>query len=292
MRLLDGGRLGVSFTPREAGEHLITVKRDGKLVPKAPFKIKVDKSQVGDASKVEVTGAGKAKALTLQPNELLVDTSKAGYGGLSVSVQGPSKAELTCKEVKSGLIKVLYTPTEPGVYAIAIKFADHHVKDSPLTVQCTGKSAGRVVQTIQKGVDQAGLALPDQESLMYLKLPNTSPMDITARLMDPKGHTDDIEMRDLGQQFYQLKFTPKLEGIHTLSIMYKDSHVNGSPFQFTVGTFSEGGAHKVRHFSHDILINSSVSRSVPLVKESFAARLAPRTPSTSTIVKPEPEHLL
>ncbi|EFO87325.1 hypothetical protein CRE_31441 [Caenorhabditis remanei] len=245
VRLLDGGRLGVSFTPRESGEHLITVKRDGKLVPKAPFKIKVDKSQVGDASKVEVTGAGKAKGITLQPNELLVDTSKAGYGGLSVSVQGPSKAELTCKEVKSGLIKVLYTPTEPGVYAIAIKFADHHVKDSPLTVQCTGKSAGRVIQTIQKGVEQHGICLPDQESLLFLKLLNTSPMDITARLMDPKGHTDDIEMRDLGQQYYQLKFTPKLEGIHTLSVMYKEAHVNGSPFQFTVGSFTEGGAHKV-----------------------------------------------
>ncbi|CAL2042238.1 unnamed protein product [Caenorhabditis brenneri] len=246
VRLLDGGRLGVSFTPRESGEHLITVKRDGKLVPKAPFKIKVDKSQVGDASKVEVTGAGKAKGITLQANELLVDTSKAGYGGLSVSVQGPSKAELTCKEVKSGLIKVLYTPTEPGVYAIAIKFADHHVKDSPLTVQCTGKSAGRVIQTIQKGVDQHGICLPDQESLLFLKLLNTSPMDITARLMDPKGHTDDIEMRDLGQQYYQLRFTPKLEGIHTLSVMYKDAHVNGSPFQFTVGSFAEGGAHKIR----------------------------------------------
>lgn len=246
VRLLDGGRLGVSFTPRESGEHLITVKRDGKLVPKAPFKIKVDKSQVGDASKVEVSGAGKAKGITLQANELLVDTSKAGYGGLSVSVQGPSKAELTCKEVKSGLIKVLYTPTEPGVYAIAIKFADHHVKDSPLTVQCTGKSAGRVIQTIQKGVEQHGICLPDQESLLFLKLLNTSPMDITARLMDPKGHTDDIEMRDLGQQYYQLKFTPKLEGIHTLSVMYKDAHVNGSPFQFTVGSFSEGGAHKIR----------------------------------------------
>ncbi|CDH93091.1 Calponin-homology (CH) domain-containing protein [Caenorhabditis elegans] len=246
VRLLDGGRLGVSFTPREAGEHLITVKRDGKLVPKAPFKIKVDKTQVGDASKVEVSGSGKAKGITLQANELLVDTSKAGYGGLSVSVQGPSKAELTCKEVKSGLIKVLYTPTEPGVYAIAIKFADHHVKDSPLTVQCTGKSAGRVIQTIQKDVEQHGICLPDQESHLFLKLLNTSPMDITARLMDPKGHTDDIEMRDLGQQYYQLKFTPKMEGIHTLSVMYKDAHVNGSPFQFTVGSFSEGGAHKVR----------------------------------------------
>ncbi|KAK6018605.1 Filamin/ABP280 repeat protein [Ostertagia ostertagi] len=40
VRLIEGGRLGVSFTPREAGEHLISVKRDGKLLPKAPFKIK------------------------------------------------------------------------------------------------------------------------------------------------------------------------------------------------------------------------------------------------------------
>ncbi|CAB3406891.1 unnamed protein product [Caenorhabditis bovis] len=246
VRLLDGGRLGVSFTPREAGEHLITVKRDGKLVPKAPFKIKVDRSQVGDASKVEVSGPGKAKAVTLQENELLVDTTKAGYGGLSVSVQGPSKAELKCREVKTGLVKVLYTPTEPGVYAIAIKFADHHVKDSPLTVQCTGKSAGRVVQTIERRAEQQTLALPNQESLLYFKLPNTSPMDINARLMDPKGHTEDIEMRDIGQQFYQLKFLPKMEGVHTISIMYKDAHVNGSPFQFTVGSFSESGAHKVR----------------------------------------------
>lgn len=45
-----------------------------------------------------------------------------------MSVQGPSKAELSCKEVKAGLIKVNYKPTEPGVYVIAVKFADNHVK--------------------------------------------------------------------------------------------------------------------------------------------------------------------
>lgn len=56
----------------------------------------------------------------------------SGYGGLSVSVQGPSKAELTCKEVKAGLIKVNYKPTEPGVYVVAVKFADNHVKGKNL----------------------------------------------------------------------------------------------------------------------------------------------------------------
>ena len=40
--------------------------------------LQVDKSQVGDASKVEVSGAGKAKAVCCEENELLVDTTKAG----------------------------------------------------------------------------------------------------------------------------------------------------------------------------------------------------------------------
>ncbi|CAI4224415.1 unnamed protein product [Auanema sp. JU1783] len=245
-RLIDGGKLGVSFTPREAGEHLITVKRDGKLVSKAPFKVKVDKSQVGDASKVEVTGKGKAAAVCMQDNEIIVDTTKAGYGGLSVSVQGPSKAELTCKEVKAGLIKVMYKPTEPGVYAIAVKFADHHVKDSPLTVNCTGKGAGTIQSVLKKKTEQAAMCLPNQEAVLYMKLASCSPMDTTARVMDPKGKTEDVEMRDTGDNYYLIKFRPAMEGVHNLSILHRDTHVNGSPFQFTVGSFKEGGAHKVR----------------------------------------------
>lgn len=62
--------------------------------------MQVDKSQVGDCSKVVISGPGKSKAVTMADNEILVDTSKAGFGGLSVSIQGPSKAELTCKEVR------------------------------------------------------------------------------------------------------------------------------------------------------------------------------------------------
>ncbi|KAK5984344.1 Filamin-A, partial [Trichostrongylus colubriformis] len=246
VRLIEGGRLGVSFTPREAGEHLISVKRDGKLLPKAPFKIKVDKSQVGDASRVEVSGPGKKNAECMKDNEILIDTSKAGYGGLSVSVQGPSKAELSCKEVKAGLIKVLYKPTEPGVYVVAVKFADSHVKDSPFTVQCTGKGAGRKREEISRKAEQAGMALVGKEALLYMKLPNVAPMDSCARILDPKGHTEDVEMRDLGDQFFQVRFFPKMEGVHHLSILNKDAHIYGSPFQFTVGPFAEGGAHKVR----------------------------------------------
>ena len=46
------GNTGISFTPKEVGEHLVSVKRSGKHIANSPFKINVSPSDVGDASKV------------------------------------------------------------------------------------------------------------------------------------------------------------------------------------------------------------------------------------------------
>uniref|UniRef100_A0A183UQL7 Filamin-A n=1 Tax=Toxocara canis TaxID=6265 RepID=A0A183UQL7_TOXCA len=241
IRSIDATHIGVSFTPREEGEHLITVKKDGRVLPKAPFRVKV-----GDASKVVVTGSGKANAICQQFNDIVVDTRKAGFGGLSVSVEGPSKAELNCKEAKDGLIHISYRPTEPGIYILSVKFADLHVTDSPFTVNCTGKGIGAVKEVISKEAGQAPIVIPGQDASLFLHLPNTSPMEMTAKVMMPNGRSEDVEMRDMNDNFYQIRFKPQTEGTYAISVFYRDQHVSGSPFQFTVGHFEEGGAHKVR----------------------------------------------
>ena len=51
----------------------------------------------------------------------------AGYGGLSLSIEGPSKADIECHDNEDGTCRVTYKPTEPGTYIINIKFADEHV---------------------------------------------------------------------------------------------------------------------------------------------------------------------
>lgn len=50
-----------------------------------------------------------------------------GYGGLSLSIEGPSKAEIDCHDNEDGSCKVTYKPTEPGNYIVNVKFADEHV---------------------------------------------------------------------------------------------------------------------------------------------------------------------
>lgn len=57
-----------------------------------------------------------------------------GYGGLGLSIEGPSKVDINCEDMEDGTCKVTYCPTEPGTYIINIKFADKHVPGEALWV--------------------------------------------------------------------------------------------------------------------------------------------------------------
>lgn len=61
-------------------------------------------------------------------------------GGLSLAVEGPSKAEITCKDNKDGTCTVSYLPTAPGDYNIIVKFDNKHIPGSPFTAKITGEN--------------------------------------------------------------------------------------------------------------------------------------------------------
>jgi filamin len=58
LKKLTNGSLGISFIPREMGDHLVNVYRDGKHITNSPFRIHVGSSEIGDATKVKVFGRG------------------------------------------------------------------------------------------------------------------------------------------------------------------------------------------------------------------------------------------
>lgn len=77
---------------------------------------------------------------------------------------------------------------------------------------------------------KASISLVGQDAFLFLQLSNTSPMEITARITKPNGQSEDIEMRDLGNNFYQLKFKPQMEGAHAVSVYHREQHVAGEKF--------------------------------------------------------------
>ncbi|CAH1784407.1 unnamed protein product [Owenia fusiformis] len=246
LKRLANGHLGISFTPREVGEHLVNVFRDGKHIPNSPFKIYVGESEIGNASKVKVYGKGIEEGMANQLNEFTVNTKDAGYGGLSLSIEGPSKADIECHDNEDGSCRVTYKPTEPGTYIINVKFADEHVPGSPFIVKIGGEPSSKVTEKITRQRDLVDVTSVGSQCELSLKIPGTSPFDMEAAVTSPSGVTELCEINDLGDCHYSIKFVPKEMGIHTVSVKHRGMHIPGSPFQFTVGPITEGGAHKVR----------------------------------------------
>lgn len=70
--------------------------------------------------------------------------------------------------------------------------------------------------------------------------------DMTAQVTSPTGQVHTADIMEGENNTYCIRFVPTETGVHTVSVKYSDTHVPGSPFQFTVGPLGEGGAHKVR----------------------------------------------
>ncbi|PVD25206.1 hypothetical protein C0Q70_15704 [Pomacea canaliculata] len=245
LKRLANGHLGITFTPRETGEHLVDVKRNGKHIANSPFKIMVGESELGNASKVKVYGKGLTEGMANEVNEFIVDTREAGYGGMSLSIEGPSKADIECHDNEDGTCRVTYKPTEPGTYIINIKFADEHVPGVPFTVKIGGEPSAKITERITRHKAAADVTHVGSVCELSLKIPGTSPFDMTASVKSPSGLSELCDVVSLDDNHYSIKFVPKEMGIHTVSVKHKDMHIPGSPFEFTVGPITGGGSHKV-----------------------------------------------
>ncbi|GIY01877.1 filamin-A [Caerostris darwini] len=245
LKTLPNGHLGISFTPREAGPHLVNVKRTGNHIQGSPFTINVLDQEIGDATKVKVIGDAIREGKTHVANEFKIDTKEAGFGGLSLSVEGPSKADIQCKDNEDGTLSVSYKPTEPGYYIVNLKFADHHVPGSPFTVKVLGEGSNIQREFIKKQRDSVPVADVGNECKLQFRLPGACAFDMAARVTSPSGMSEDAAISDCDDCLFSVHFTPKEVGVHTVSVRNKDMHIPGSPFQFTVGPFRDHGAHRV-----------------------------------------------
>ncbi|KAE8293044.1 Filamin-A [Larimichthys crocea] len=193
LKMLRNGHVGISFVPKEIGEHLVNItKKNGRHIPNSPISVMISQSEIGDASRVRVSGQGLSEARTFEPAEFIIDTRDAGYGGLSLSIEGPSKVDINTEDQEDGTCKVTYCPTEPGNYIINIKFADQHVPGSAFTVKVTGE--GRMKESITRKRRAASVANVGSQCDLSLKIPEISIADMTAQVTSPSGqiHKADI----------------------------------------------------------------------------------------------------
>lgn len=159
---LGDGDHSVRFVPKEDGTHHLHVKLNGIHIPGSPFKLVVQdprgsgngghnsdsnspkdrallRQSSAGASTVRVQGLGIDQGVAGQASAFTIDTSGVGVGTLSITVDGPSKVELSCAEVEEGY-QVTYTPTVPGKYFVTVKYNGVNVDGSPFSVRVDGEN--------------------------------------------------------------------------------------------------------------------------------------------------------
>ncbi|NWI29738.1 FLNA protein, partial [Sula dactylatra] len=240
LKRLRNGHIGISFVPQEVGEHLVHISRGGQPLARSPVSVTISQAELGDASRVRVAGSGLREGRTFEPAHFTIDTRDAGYGGLSLSIEGPSKVDITTEELEDGTCRVSYCPTEPGNYIISVKFGDQHVPGSPFSVKVTGE--GRVKESITRRRRAPPEASVGTACDLSLKMPELSAHEVTAVVTGPSGQAVAAQVVEGDGGAYSIRFVPTETGVHSVSVKDRGQHVPGSPFQFTVGPMGEGGA--------------------------------------------------
>lgn len=137
----EEGKLTVSFTATEPGDHLVHVVKNDKPVGGSPFKITVSSKVAGDPEKVKVDPETLKGGSVDESNVFYIDSRVAGSGKIGVSMQGPCKPEVTCTPDKEpGLFKVTWRVTEHGKYTLELRYDGVEIPGSPFVINVPKKA--------------------------------------------------------------------------------------------------------------------------------------------------------
>ncbi|KAF4096786.1 filamin-A isoform X3 [Onychostoma macrolepis] len=236
--------LGVSFIPREAGEHLVSIMKDGEHVSNSPISLSISQAEIGDTSKVKAFGTGLHTGRTFCTSEFVVDTWDAGYGGLTVVIEGPSKVDVHTEELEHGTCNISYCPIKAGNYKISIKFSDEHIPGSPFTAVVTDR--GFMRENITYNQKAAPIASVGSECSLAFKIPGTDAQTLSAYVHEPSGRPGEAVIVATGSDTYAVSFLAKEKGVYNVTVNNQDQTIPGWPLQYTVGPLGQGGCEKVQ----------------------------------------------
>lgn len=109
-----------------------------------------------DPGRVTAFGPGLERGVVKHPAEFVIDTKRAGRGGLGVTVEGPCEAAINCRDNGDGTCSVAYLPMEAGDYVINITFNDEPIPGSPYQAVIVPDVNWKKIRAIGSGIQPHG----------------------------------------------------------------------------------------------------------------------------------------
>lgn len=231
----------IKFTPAEEGVHTVSLKHKGLHISGSPFQYTVGQPPAGGPHKVEIGGTGLEKGEVGIFNEFNIYTREAGGGELTVGVEGPSKAECRVEDRGHGYTTVSYKVAKEGEYGVHVKYNGEHVPDSPTFVYIAPES-GDAKMVIVEGLRDRGQPVDKpvtfNVNLNGARSPDGAPGELKSYVDVPSGKEEDVFLQELDRDLHAVRFLPKENGIHYVSVKFNEAHIPGSPFPILIGKMS------------------------------------------------------
>lgn len=214
----------IMYTPFEAGRHTIELLYDNVPVPGSPFVVHVKSGC--DPSRCRAYGPGLEKGFTNKVNKFTVETKGAGQGGLSLAIEGPSEAKMSCTDNRDGSCDVEYVATEPGDYDITIRFADKHIPGSPFKVFVEESVDSGKVKVYGPGIEH-GEVREGVPTYFNVDVSEAGPGRIAVKLTNSEGKpVENLKVEDKGDGIYAVHYVPPKEGnVLTCQVKFADEEV-------------------------------------------------------------------
>jgi len=144
----------VDFTPTELGDYSLNIAFGGTPLSHLPYRFRCLPSSGAD--RVRAFGSGLSAGIAGRQAEFIIDTRRAGQGGLGVTVEGPSEAALRCRDNGDGTCLVAYLPTVQGDYSINITFNDELICGSPFIATIVNEVDVAQIRIVGAGIQRHG----------------------------------------------------------------------------------------------------------------------------------------
>ncbi len=216
----------LSYTPDTAGRHRLMLKYSGNEIQQSPLDF-----SLADSSQVRVTGPGLAGGILGEEMVIEVDSTRAGDGGLALSLSGPSHAPLDCDNHEDGTATLRFVPTEVGEYKLDIKFSDEDVPGSAFTIPIIDPNK---CSATGPGVTGVG-ARTGQPAQVFVDTRDSGPAPIAASIKDPSGKVLSIDFVPTEKEgVFVGEYTPEEIGIYKLAAEFAKKPICDSPFSVPI----------------------------------------------------------
>jgi filamin len=221
----------IKFTPSENGINVLSLKQKGIHIAGSPLQYTVGKTPQGGVHKVEFGGSGAERGGFGVKNEFNIYTHEAGPGLLSVSIEGPSKAEIELTD-RGGFVTASYVVQRDGEYTIGVKYNDEHVPKSPCKVAIDPECKEAKKVTIH-GLRDRGLEV-DKPAMFTVNL-NGVNGELKGKVDTPSGGKDELFIQEIDNEVSSIRFMPKENGVYYVHLKFNNAHIPGSPFPMLIG---------------------------------------------------------